>query len=63
MNAAGAGAEVRSADAGSTALVPSSDPSQGFCDASEDGDLKLGGDGHLYRCTYIWGLGWYWMPA
>jgi hypothetical protein len=40
-----------------------SNPSQGFCNASEDGDLQPGGDGHLYRCTYVWGLGWYWMPA
>jgi hypothetical protein len=41
----------------------STNPSQGFCNPEEDGDLEHGGDGHLYRCTYIWGLGWYWMPA
>jgi hypothetical protein len=38
-------------------------PSQGFCNPEEDGDLALGGDGHLYRCSYVWGLGWYWQPA
>jgi|tagenome__1003787_1003787.scaffolds.fasta_scaffold18719630_2 hypothetical protein len=43
-------------------LAPSTDPSQGFCNQDEDGQLKLGGDGHLYQCRYIWGLGWYWMP-
>jgi len=39
------------------------DPSQGFCNPEEDGDLDYGGDGHLYRCGYVWGLGWYWQPA
>jgi hypothetical protein len=39
------------------------DPSHGFCNPEEDGDLQHGGDGHLYRCTHIMGLGWYWMPA
>jgi hypothetical protein len=53
----------QSADSGSAALIPATDPSQGFCDQSEDGVVKLGGDGHLYECKYIWGLGWYWMPA
>jgi len=41
----------------------STNPSNGFCNPSEDGDLQHGGDGHLYRCTHIMGLGWYWMPA
>jgi hypothetical protein len=52
--------EASSAD---TALAPMTNPSQGFCDPSEDGDLQHGGDGHLYRCTHIEGLGWYWVPA
>jgi hypothetical protein len=43
--------------------TPATDPSQGCCDQSEDGVVKLGGDGHLYECKYIWGLGWYWMSA
>ena len=46
-----------------SALAPMTNPSQGFCDPSEDGDLQPGGDGHLYRCTYFDGLGWYWVPA
>jgi hypothetical protein len=58
-----AATDAQSADSGLSALAPSTDPSQGFCDQSEDGVLKLGGDGHLYECKYIWGLGWYWMPA
>jgi hypothetical protein len=41
----------------------STNPSQGFCNPEEDGDLALGGDGHLYRCSYVWGLGFYWQPA
>jgi hypothetical protein len=51
---------THSADA---ALTPLTNPSQGFCNPSEDGDLQPGGDGHLYRCTHIDGLGWYWVPA
>ena len=46
-----------------SALTPITNPSQGFCDPSEDGDLQPGGDGHLYRCKYVEGLGWYWFPA
>ena len=44
-------------------LAPLTNPSQGFCNPSEDGDLQHGADGHLYRCTHVEGLGWYWIPA
>jgi hypothetical protein len=60
---AAAGADVQSANSGSSALIPTTDPSQGFCNQDEDGVVKLGGDNHLYECKYIWGLGWYWMPV
>lgn len=58
-----AGTDAGSAGSGTSVLAPLTDPSQGFCNQDEDGQLKLGGDGHLYECKYIWGLGWYWMPA
>jgi hypothetical protein len=54
---------AQSPDSTLSALTPTTDPSQGFCNQEEDGQVKLGGDGHLYECKYIWGLGWYWMPA
>ena len=38
------------------------DPSDGFCLESERDEVKLGGDGHLYECSYVPGLGWYWLP-
>ena len=38
------------------------DPSDGFCNESERDEVKLGGDGHLYECSYVPGLGWYWQP-
>ncbi|HEY0346325.1 MAG TPA: hypothetical protein VGC59_16865 [Solirubrobacteraceae bacterium] len=56
-------AAVAQGDSAAGALSAATNPSQGFCDPSEDGDLQHGGDGHLYRCTHIEGLGWYWMPA
>jgi hypothetical protein len=59
--AAVAAAQPAAAEHG--AVSAKTNPSDGFCDASEDGDLKLGGDGHLYRCSHIVGLGWYWVPA
>jgi hypothetical protein len=47
----------------STAPVAAmTDPSDGFCNADEAWDVKLGGDGHLYECSYVPGLGWYWQP-
>ena len=50
-------------DSPAKAATAMTDPSHGFCNPEEDGDLQHGGDGHLYRCTFIMGLGWYWMPA
>jgi hypothetical protein len=60
-----AATETAASSTSSTANIATArtDPSQGFCNPEEDGDLKLGGDGHLYRCSYVWGLGWYWQPA
>ena len=58
-----AGPALAATDSAGSALAPVTNPSQGFCDPSEDGDLQPGGDGHLYRCTHIEGLGWYWVPA
>jgi hypothetical protein len=54
-----AGSAARTVDSG---LAASTDPSNGFCDQSEDGMVKLGGDNHLYHCRYVDGLGWYWLP-
>ena len=63
--ATAAPAEAASATAGdqeSSVVVPLTDPSDGFCDAHELGDVKLGGDNHLYECSYVPGLGYYWLP-
>jgi len=59
---AATGAATHSTSSADVAAL-NTDPSHGFCNPEEDGDLEHGGDGHLYRCTYISGLGWYWMPA
>jgi hypothetical protein len=45
-----------------TTVAAMTDPSDGFCNADEAGDVKLGGDNHLYECEYVTGLGWYWLP-
>jgi hypothetical protein len=58
--AAPASAFESSAAAGAVAAM--TDPSDGFCNADEAGDVKLGGDNHLYECEYVTGLGWYWLP-
>jgi hypothetical protein len=54
---------VHSTTSAAPAATAKTNPSQGFCNPEEDGDLSYGGDGHLYRCGYVWGLGWYWQPA
>ena len=41
--------------------APASDP-PGDCEFWETGVVKVGPDGYLYQCTYIWWEGWYWLP-
>ena len=55
-----ASAAESSAAAGAVAAM--TNPSDGFCNADEAGDVKLGGDNHLYECEFVTGLGWYWLP-
>lgn len=59
---AATGTEARSTTAAAAPAAPLTDPSDGFCNADEAGDVKLGGDDHLYECSYVPGLGWYWLP-
>ena len=42
-------------------VQPLTNPSDGFCNRDELGDVKLGGDGYLYECSYVPGLGYYWL--
>jgi hypothetical protein len=49
-------------DQTTSVVTPLTDPSDGFCNSDELGDVKLGGDGHLYECSYVPGLGYYWLP-
>jgi len=53
---------TQSAQSTAAAAAPLTNPSDGFCLPEEAGDLKLGGDNHLYECEYVTGLGWYWLP-
>jgi hypothetical protein len=57
-----AAAEPAAPTAQSAAMAPMTNPSDGFCNADEAGDVKLGGDNHLYECEHVTGLGWYWLP-
>lgn len=59
---AATGADTASARAANAPVAAMTDPSDGFCNADEAGDVKLGGDNHLYECGYVTGLGWYWLP-
>jgi hypothetical protein len=53
---------TQSAQSAAASMAPMTNPSDGFCLAEEAGDVKLGGDNHLYECEYVTGLGWYWLP-
>jgi hypothetical protein len=53
---------TQAAQSTAAAAAPLTNPSDGFCLAEEAGDVKLGGDNHLYECEYVTGLGWYWLP-
>jgi hypothetical protein len=41
--------------------VPLTNPSQGYCNPNEDGQIQLGADRQLYQCRYVSGLGWWWV--
>jgi hypothetical protein len=53
---------TQAAQSTAAAAAPLTNPSDGFCLAEEAGDVKLGGDNHLYECEHVTGLGWYWLP-
>ena len=53
---------AQAAQSAAASMAPMTNPSDGFCLAEEAGDVKLGGDNHLYECEYVTGLGWYWLP-
>ena len=36
-------------------------PSQGYCNPTEDGQIQLGADRQLYQRRYVAGLGWWWV--
>jgi len=57
-----AAAEPVAAQSAVAPLATMTNPSDGFCLESERDEVKLGGDGHLYECSYVPGLGWYWQP-
>jgi hypothetical protein len=57
-----AAADTATSRSAAAPVAAMTNPSDGFCLESERDDVKLGGDNRLYECSYVTGLGWYWLP-